>query len=74
MGDTLKRVFGTAALGLGSGGVVMGAITLLNGAWSTANEIGGVDLTVLGVLMTAGSAGVAYLGNRTLTKLDTLNP
>lgn len=74
MGDTLKRVFGTAALGLGSGGVVMGAITLLNSAWSTANEIGGVDLTALGVVVTAGCAGIAYLGNRVLATLEKPSP
>lgn len=62
--QSLKKAFSIAALALGGAGTTIGGLGLATGGFSTANQIGGVDLTSLGVAFTLASAAIFYAGYR----------
>lgn len=57
--DTLKNVFCAAALAFGGAGLVFGGLGLATGGFSSGPEMGGVDLTPVGCVITAAS-GVLF--------------
>ena len=64
LSNGLKAAFNVVALAIGGAGTVLGSIALLTGGASSANETGGVDLTIPAVAFTLAAAGLFYAGYR----------
>lgn len=57
-----KKAFSAVAMTVFGAGTIIGGIALLTGGWSTADQLGGVDLTIPGIATTFICAALAYAG------------
>ena len=66
MKNFLKKAFSTASLGVGTGGALYSGIGVILGGWKSDVSMGGVDLTNVGIALTAIFGAMAYGGYKGL--------
>ncbi|MBU0800268.1 MAG: hypothetical protein KKA05_04620 [Alphaproteobacteria bacterium] len=64
----LKTAFNVAAMATGGALTVWSGIGLAVGGWKSDLDMGGVDLTLLGVAFCSAGAGLMFAGYRGITK------